>query len=395
MPRALVPLILLLACLVGVAPARADVAPDWVGVNAQWLFPAYERSSGLWDAQVDQMASAGVKVVRLDAEWRRVEPRPPDRFGHHYVWGFYDGVVATLAERGIRWYPIVDYSAPWSAAIPGQWRSPPASIDEFAGYAAALVRRYGANGTFWAAHPELPQVPVGQWEIWNEQNGSYFWPSAPDPARYADLYAASRAAIRTVDASATVVVGGLINHSARPFLNQMFSARPALEVDAVGLHAYAPTVAGVLSWIRGLRATLTANGRGAVPIEVTEVGWTTGGTNDPATDAQRADLLRTTIPAVSVEAGVTRLILHTWVSREAHPLQDEDWYGLFHPDATPTLSGQALITSLAELFLAGPADPKSKTTREAKRRRRCQSGRRHRCKKRSPRGRGASRHRRH
>jgi hypothetical protein len=348
-------LVALTAGLAAPAAASAEVAPDWAGVNAQWLFPAYPQSGGTWDANVDAMAAAGVRLVRLDAEWRRVEPVAPDGAGHHYTWGFYDAVVATLARRGIRWYPIIDYSAPWSGQAAGEWRSPPASVAGYAGYAAALVHRYGRGGTFWAAHPELPAVPVAQWEVWNEENGAYFWPGGPDPARYADLYAAAKDAIDAIDPTATVVVGGLINHDAGRFLTAMFAARPALAVDAVGLHAYADTVAGVLAWVRAARAALTAAGRAPVPIEVTEVGWTTAGTPAAQTDDARAALMRELLPALADVPGLSRLIVHTWVSRETWTTKPEDWYGLFHADATPTAAGRAFVTALRAL--TGLPDP--------------------------------------
>jgi hypothetical protein len=342
-------LLALLALPSRAAAATPSVAPDWAGVNAQWLYPAYPQNGAVWNAQTDTMARAGVKVVRLDAEWRRVEQNAPNASGHHYDWRFYDAVVATLAKRGIRWYPIVDYSAPWSGTIPGAWRSPPASLDAYAEYAGALVRRYGRGGEFWAAHPELPRVPVQQWELWNEENGAYFWPSAPDPVRYAALYEQTRTAIHAVDPAATAVVGGLINHSAGWFLWSMLQARPGMTIDAVGLHAYADTVPGALAWIRGIRSVLTTAGRPNVPIEVTEVGWTTQGSAVATSEAARAALIRQLLPAVAAEPGVTRLILHTWVSREQYASQPEDWYGLFHPDATPSASGTAFVQALAGL----------------------------------------------
>jgi large repetitive protein len=335
-----------LLVLCGQAIADPSVPADEVGVNAQWLFPSYSQSSGVWDTQTDEMAAAGVKVVRLDAEWRRAEPDAPVDGVHSYDWSFYDAVVATLARHGIRWYPIVDYSAPWSGQTPGDWRSAPASLSEYATYARALVERYGRGGTFWAAHPELPQHPVEQWEIWNEENGDYFWGAAPDPARYADMYEQARAAIHEVDPSATVVVGGLINWSANDFLTGMFSARPDLQVDAVGLHAYSSTAAGVLGWTHSMRQTLAYLGHPDTPIEITEVGWSTQGDGQSISDAARAALITQLLPAATAERGVTRLMLHTWVSRESYDDQAEDWYGLFHPDGRPTLAGTAFVAAM-------------------------------------------------
>ncbi|HEV3001017.1 MAG TPA: cellulase family glycosylhydrolase [Solirubrobacteraceae bacterium] len=340
-------LLLCVASSAAPASARAAVARDWAGVNAYHLFAALPPSS--WDAHLDAMRSAGVRLVRYDASWARVEPAAPAGGVHDYRFGHHDAVVAALARRGIRWYPIVDYSARWAAATPGAWRSPPASVQAYAAYAAALAQRYGPGGTFWSSHPELPELPVREWEVWNEENGAYYWPPAPDPAAYADLYAAARAAIRAVDADARVVVGGLVARSAGAFVRDMLVHRPDLELDAVGLHAYAVHAGGAVQWMESLRGWLRDLGRPGVPIEVTEVGWTTVGPLNLATDEQRAAWLRELLPAAAAVPGVTRLIVHTWATPEQQADVGEDWYGLWHPDASPSASGVAFAEALGAL----------------------------------------------
>ena len=99
------------------------------------------------------------------------------------------------------------------------------------------------------------------YEIWNEpNNGQFFWKPKPDAARYADMYLRARAAIRRVDPRATVLVGGLVAHPS--FVRAMYAARPGLHgnLDALGWHAYAPRVDGLLGAIRDLRATLELEG---------------------------------------------------------------------------------------------------------------------------------------
>ena len=70
----------------------------------------------------------------------------------------------------------------------------------------------------------------------------------------------------------------------------MFRHRPDLvgNVDAVGLHPYTPTVEGVFQKIREFRRTLEGVGIGGVPLEITEIGWTTADTPE----AERAESLR-------------------------------------------------------------------------------------------------------
>jgi hypothetical protein len=330
--------------------AHATVPADWAGVNAQFLFTQLPRSA--WDTHVDEMRSAGIKVVRLDASWNAVEPNAPVGGVHTYNWSFYDAVVGELASRGIRWYPIVDYSAPWAGQDVGQWRTPPSSDSEFAGYAAALARRYGPGGTFWAAHPELPVEPVRQWEIWNEENGAYFWPSAPDASAYAALYEAGHDALHAVDPGARVVVGGLLARGSGQFVSDMLAARPELkdEIDAVGLHAYGATVDASISTMVDLRNWLTSLGMANTPIEVTEVGWSTQGLSWAVPDAMRATDIAQLLPRAAALRGVTRLLVHTWMTKEQSPSDGEDWFGLVHPDGTPSASGTAFAAALGALL---------------------------------------------
>lgn len=305
-----------------------------VGANIAYLLTGLPVAA--WDAHFDAMKAAGLSVVRADFEWGRIEPTQGN-----FDFTLYDEAVKGLAKRGIRMCPVIDYSAPWSGTRLGQTRCPPVDPKVYADFARRLVLRYGPNGGFWRGHPSLPYLPVKQWEIWNEQNGSYFWPPAPDPVAYVALYAAARAAIRGVDATADVMVGGLINHAAVSFLNGMFAAAPTLQIDSVGLHPYAPGWYGVWAYCEQVRQALDAAGRTSVPINVTEFGWTTA-TSDPTavSDTQRAGLIAQAIPYLATRADVPRAHIYSWTSREQYN-QGFDWYGIYDSAAQPNESGVA------------------------------------------------------
>jgi hypothetical protein len=345
--------------LSGVAEGFARrVPPDYFGVNGQFVgndssqTPWYGRTS----AHLDAMAAGGIEVVRVEPGWDGVEPNPPDASGHHYRWEAADAIVSKLAQRHLRMYGLVDYSAMWAGAQPGNFKSAPASIDDFAQFAKALAARYGANGSFWQAHPELPYMPVHSWEIWNEENG-YFWEPQPDPWRYIDLYLASRSAIRSVDPSAAAVIGGLVPQGAEGFVRAMFEHRPDAhgQIDAIGYHPYAGSAEGSMALIAGFRHSLAALGEPALPIEITEVGWPTAGGAGSMPDEQRAVQYRLLTDWVArSDCGVTRFIPHNWVNEERDPNTVEDWFGLFHPDATPTAAGTAYLEASRILEGGGP-----------------------------------------
>jgi len=342
----------LFALLAAAAPAAA-ATEDFFGVNGQRVF---NLPSSTWDAHLATMSSRGLQVVRRDASWEIAEPNPPDPStgAHRYVWTGFDQQVAAYARHGLRWLPIVDYSAPWAASIRGDVKSPPARDADYAAYAVALARRYGRGGSFWREHPDLPQLPVRRYEIWNEQNAEYFWRSqSTAPERYAELYAAARSALKAVDPSARVIVGGLALENAgvtdeNAFVKRMYAHRPNLRgsVDAIGFHPYAPTVESVYAKIREFRNTLRGLGAGNVPLELTEVGWTTLTT----TDARRGEMLAQLAQDLPrSDCRIASLIPHTWVTKERDPANGEDWFGIANANASLKPSGSAYLGAVSKM----------------------------------------------
>ena len=267
------------------------------------------------------------------------EPAPPRRGVHRYRWDRLDAVAAALARHRLRWLPILDYSALWAASLPTDYHSPPTSNDDYAAYARAFAARYGRGGSFWAKHPDLPRLPVTDYEIWNEpNNGQWFWKPKPDAARYADMYLKARTAIRSVDSNATVVVGGLVAHAG--FVAKMYAARPDLHgnVDAIGWHAYGPRIRVLERGVRELRQTLELAGEAYVPIHLTELGWPTSG-NDPTVlpERTRAVALETAAERfASSDCGIRAVIAYTWRT----PRKDRTGYGIRRPNGRPAPSSR-------------------------------------------------------
>lgn len=317
-------------------PAHPAPAGVQVGANVNVLFDSREHSLAQIDAQLRDLRATGATIARSDALWELAEPAPPSGGVHHYSWAFDDAIAGALASNRLVWLPIVDYSAPWAQAAAAGAHPPPASTSNYASFAAALAARYGSGGSFWNAHPELPRDPVDTYEIWNEPDSSVFWSTAPEPARYAELYLSARAAIEAVDPAARVIVGGLTNPGATSpggFLAQMVGARRDLpgHVDGVAIHPYASRPEGVLGHIRAARALLRALGMGTVPLYVTEFGWTTRPANLPhwALESRRPAYIARTVGALGhTDCRVATVILYTWLSPERNPADENDWYGI-------------------------------------------------------------------
>jgi hypothetical protein len=346
-----------LAACAAAGTASAAVGSDFYGMNVQNVF---DSSSSSWGAQLSALSNGGIQLGRVDARWSNVEPKAPSNGRHTYNWSFYDSVAQALAQHNIRWYPIIDYSTGWAGVVSGDSNSAvaPNHVGDFATYANVFAQRYGRGGSFWRAHPSLPQLPVTTYEIWNEENSTRFLhPQTNAPEQFADLYMAARAAIKPVDPQAEVVVGGLSlgTEGGGPdeisFLQRMVAHRPDMRgnTDAVGLHPYQLLVNDVYARIALFRQALDQLLGPQVPIEITEVGWSTTAVSD---QERGTDLMTIAQTLPRTDCNITRLIPYAWTSPEQNRNNSDDWFGIYNRNATPKASASAFLGAVGSMRAA-------------------------------------------
>ena len=331
--------------------ARADEpeqVSDYFGMNAQYVFKLPQAD---WQRQLQAIAALGIGVVRDDALWSWVERRPPVRGIHSYDWRIPDAMIAALAQNGLRWYPILDYSTPWDGSLGGPegWKSAPIHPTYFAEYAGAFARRYGSGGEFWLAHPWLPYLPVQTYEVWNEPNLPDFWPDVRGAAaRYGELLADAVPAIRAGDPAGHVTLGGLSPTGLPEFLEELEARQPGLigGVDAVAFHPYGGNFAGTGARVRMLREWLDQRGYAAMPIEITETGWA----SPPLEEEQRASRMSAMVEGLAASScGITRIIPYTWLTFESSS-DPEEWFGIANSDASLKPTGSALASAIGAVM---------------------------------------------
>jgi hypothetical protein len=332
------------------ATAHAPPTRPVLGVNVNRLFNDRTYAPAAIDAQLAALRATGVTAARSDTLWEITEPSPPVGGVHRYDWSFDDAIAGALASNGIQWLPIIDYSATWTQSLASTDHSAPKSGGDFAAYAGAVAARYGAHGSFWRAHPSLSPIPVDTYEIWNEPDNPTFWRPAPDARRYGELYLSARAAIAAIDPGARVIVGGLTNPHG--FLPALIRSHPGLRghIDGVAIHPYGFPLDGVLARIRGARRTLRTLGLGAVPLYVTEFGWTTHpeGALDFLPASARPSAIEQTMGDLGhLDCGVVAALLYTWVTPERDPADKEDWFGIHPPDGGSSPDTVAFARGLA------------------------------------------------
>jgi hypothetical protein len=271
--------------LAGNAGARGRVPRGFVGtVIGPPIYtsdtPAVDLSSAL-----DTMASSGVESLRFVANWSYAQPYASwaevpaaqkslyvDAGGVPTRFDRLDEIVETAARHRLNLLPTVLYAPSWDAAPVSVTSYPqPSSVIPYANFLAALVHRYGPDGSFWQNHS--PRVPIRMWQIWNEPNLSVFWPEQPFASSYVALLAAAHAAIKQADPGARVVLAGMPNYSWLS-LRQIYAVPGASRLfDVVAVHPYTRDPAGVITIIRKIRRVMDASGDRRKPIVADEVSW--------------------------------------------------------------------------------------------------------------------------
>ena len=176
--------------------------------------------------QADQMNEVGVNWIRADFEWSGIEVSKGN-----FDWSKTDVAVDQATAHGINVLATLDYTPAWARTNQTSDHYPPDDPDDYAAFAKAVVSRYKDR--------------VHHWEAWNEPNYWRFWLPKPDVGAYTTLLRKAYTAIKSVDPSATVIVGGLTvaggNNLPTTFLQKIYDENHGTSAnlfDAVGWHPY-------------------------------------------------------------------------------------------------------------------------------------------------------------
>jgi hypothetical protein len=226
------------------------------------------------DSQFDLMASSGVETVRTVFDWGEAQPRGR---GSEFRFARTDGIVRRAALRNIDLLPVVFYAPRWARAYRNRFTSPPKSRADYVTYLAALVERYGPEGTFWVEHPELPKRPLREWQIWNEPHLSDYW-DAPEkgPYGYARAYPlllrASYNIVKTLDPGAKIVMAG-ITQRAWEEIELLYQRGIKRYFDVAALQIFPQTIRRAVNATAFFRDAMRRRGDGRKPIYLTEITW--------------------------------------------------------------------------------------------------------------------------
>lgn len=342
--------------------AAAAVASQTAGVQVGIKARLSTRTDAGLSRVTRRLRAAGVTHVREDVSWARIE-RSPGVFR----WEGMDRWVVAATQNDLEIIALVGDSPAW--ATPG-WNVAPtgaAPLADFSNFVRRLVQRYGTNGAFWRAHPELKPVPIRYYDIWNEPYVSRFWSDRfPDPAGYARMFKAVVQAARPVDPRARFLLEAdtrviETGWPWQPFLSAMFDAVPDLGeyAYAVSVHPYQgdggsprtcsrPTPsrgvkqdwrATVLQFCRieDIRRILDARGAHDTRIWITEIGWSTAPHGKGSVSERRqAAYVSEVFDLLRARRGlVSGVVWYEYQAPARDPARHGEFFGLVGPDGTP------------------------------------------------------------
>jgi Cellulase (glycosyl hydrolase family 5) len=255
----------LIALLASLAFAAAPASAVETGVNETMHqnLPVGKTASDL-----------GADWVRIWGTWHDLEPNE-GAYNEPMIHDF-NAKVADARARGVNVLMVIVRAPGWATG--GTLTAPPRSPAKFGRFMGEMARR-------------MPAVQA--WEMWNEQDGAEFFGGGPDPAHYAAMVKAAYPAIKAVQPNDTVVSGGMIGNN-MDYLAELYKHGAQGSFDAVGVHTDTACLVdgpdvmyrdekgriGQYSFTgyREVHAVMSANGDGAKPIWMTELGWNTQST---------------------------------------------------------------------------------------------------------------------
>lgn len=296
--------------------------------------------------EFDLMAAMNVNWVRMDVDWSGVETERGQ-----LDWTQPDTIVNAAAEHGMHVLAVFAYSPAWVAApatshASTSSHSRPHDMAAYAGFAKLAAERYAPRG-------------VHAWEVWNEPNTGQFWPPAPDVDEYGRLFRVAAEAIRRVDPTSTILIGGLAQQPDPPavgtnpasYLEQLYRDGAAQLADGIAIHPYTfpalpmeePQAAGGFKDLPALHDVMAAHGDGDTKIWITEFGAPTGTSPHALTQQGQATTFLQARHQVERWDWAGPLIYYELVDGGTDPVDKEENFGVLRKNLTLKLAALALM----------------------------------------------------
>lgn len=227
---------------------RYNEIPQGLGVSIH---------KGVTESDIQAIADAGFKWVRIDIFWSDVEKKKGQ---YDFKSSGYDQLNEMLKEKEIKPYYILAYEN--TIYEKNRSISTNAGREAFSKFVEATVKRYSNQN--------------GVWEIWNEPNTETFWNNQPSHHEYALLVKKVAPVIRENDPNSIIVAPALagVSEEALTWLRKGLDEHILSYIDAVSVHPYQyDNPETVTKRYENLRSLLKEYSKKDIPIISGEWGY--------------------------------------------------------------------------------------------------------------------------
>jgi polysaccharide biosynthesis protein PslG len=268
---------------------------DGLGISVHFINPTAENI-GTYESQMDYIKDMGLKIVRIDIQWRWV-----DKSRGEYDLQPMHMLVDAAEKRGLRVLCLF-LSYPYPQNEKNRGVNTAKNRQRFAEFCARAVIEFQGKGIIW--------------EMWNEPNADTFWHPHADANEYMQAVISAVAAMRNSDPNCIIIAPSTSGIDFE-FLKPCFEQGLINQVDAVAVHGYCEVPEQ--NFIRYLHLRNMANSYSAklgklIPIVTSEWGFsqllpTPMGDIWRTEDKQAALIIRSIL--VDIVAGVPMHIVYT------------------------------------------------------------------------------------
>ncbi len=307
---------------------------------------------------LDLNKAANIPWVRIDLEWRYVEQTGKGVYDQGML-DRYDFLFSECRKRGLKVLGIVVRTPDWANPNTGaDGTGPPLKPSDFADFCTFAANRWKLDA----------------YEIWNEEDPSQtFWTGTP--TQYVALLKLAFFALRSVQPSAPVVLGGIASNDAE-YLRSLYSLGAGPFFDVVATHPYqqptnfppstpdSPSAAWNYMHFPAVLEVMKVNGDGSKPVWFTEFGYSThantGGEanwNRGVNEQQQADFLLEALRIAGAWPNVEKIFFYKIDNDAGQPNVQLANYGIVNYDLTPKLAYTALKNHLSAVAVPPPPVP--------------------------------------
>lgn len=322
----------------------APAAPfEPYGICTHLVWPWLYKNEQEVTRALDLIKGAGVQWVRVNVHWEFLEPERGKT--NEVMLKRLDFTIVEASKRGLKPYLQILGTPKWNTPQPQDkefWAYCPVDLDAWEKFVGVIGKRYKGKNQYW--------------EINNEIDWPHFWKSGL-PA-YADYLKRAARALRAVDATNVIILGGLATDGVHSFeydkqkatantLAELYRLGAGPDFDIVALHPYSWKADGIVISVQKVRTAyevMRANGDAKKRIWCTEIGLSTNH-NPPwsnYSEEEQARALRDMYTKLIELPYVDKVFWYNFRCKGTDPKSQEDNFGLVNNDMSPRKAYTAL-----------------------------------------------------